>query len=333
MCTVMVANYNGSGMIESCLRSVFGQRCSFDFEVIVHDDASTDDSARLIREQFPDVRLIASPENVGFCIANNRMAAVARGRYLLLLNNDAELFPDALTTLRAAATTEGDDAVLGLPEYDLRTRALVARGHWLDPFLNPVPNLDPGCEEVAMVIGACLWLPRRLWSEVGGFPEWFGSIAEDMHLCTRARLQGHPVRVPARSGYWHASGASFGGGKVVAGRLSTTVRRRALSERNKTFVMLTCYPTPLLQAVLPFHLLWLLAEGAILALVKRDAALWRRIYGSVFGAIWRQRGDWIRERRTIQARRRVGVLSFLRPFVAFPYKLRMLFRHGIPEVK
>gem|GEM_PF-3707662 len=79
------------------------QAFAAEVEIIVHDDASTNASAAHIRTHHPDVRLIESAENVGFCIANNRMAAAARGRYLLLLNNDATLLPDALETLRAEA--------------------------------------------------------------------------------------------------------------------------------------------------------------------------------------------------------------------------------------
>ncbi|MCZ7654266.1 MAG: hypothetical protein M5R42_08205 [Rhodocyclaceae bacterium] len=80
-----------------------------------------------------------------------------------------------------------------------------------------MPNRDPRRQDVAMVAGACLWIPKHLWDELGGFPEWFGSIGEDLYLCCMARLAGHPVRAPGTSGYRHGVGASFGGGKVSGG--------------------------------------------------------------------------------------------------------------------
>ena len=95
-CSVCIANYNGIELIDACIDSVRAQDCGVAVEIIVHDDASTDDSAAHIAARHPDVRLIESRENVGFCIANNRMAAAAKGDYLLLLNNDATLLPDAL---------------------------------------------------------------------------------------------------------------------------------------------------------------------------------------------------------------------------------------------
>ena len=76
-----------------------------------------------------------------------------------------------------------------------------------------------------MVIGACLWLPKNLWDNLGGFPEWFGSLAEDMYLCCLARLKGVPVKVISTSKFSHWVGRSIGGGKVLNNkRLSTEYR-------------------------------------------------------------------------------------------------------------
>ena len=99
VCSVCIANYNGAEIIGACIESIIAQTCDFPIEVIVHDDASTDDSVALIQRNFPFVRVIPSEKNVGFCISNNRMAGQARGEFILLLNNDAALAPDALATL------------------------------------------------------------------------------------------------------------------------------------------------------------------------------------------------------------------------------------------
>ena len=85
--SVCIANYNGADIIGACIESVLRQENSPAFEILVHDDASTDDSCHII-EEYESVRLIQSAENVGFCISNNRMAAEARGEFILLLNND-----------------------------------------------------------------------------------------------------------------------------------------------------------------------------------------------------------------------------------------------------
>jgi GT2 family glycosyltransferase len=99
LCSICIANYNGEHVLADCLDSLFSQRGAPPFEVIVHDDASTDGSLQLLRESYPQVAVIESHVNVGFCISNNRMVERANGEYILLLNNDAALMPDALATL------------------------------------------------------------------------------------------------------------------------------------------------------------------------------------------------------------------------------------------
>jgi len=103
VCSICIANYNGAALLDDCLQSVLAQQGNIASEIIVHDDASSDDSVKLLREKYPLVELLASRENVGFCVSNNRMAEQARGEFILLLNNDAALYPDALETLLAAA--------------------------------------------------------------------------------------------------------------------------------------------------------------------------------------------------------------------------------------
>jgi GT2 family glycosyltransferase len=332
--SVCIANYNGMTVIDACIRSVLDQDCDFSVEIIVHDDASTDGSLTHIREHYPEVVVIESTENVGFCIANNRMAQAACGEYLLLLNNDAELFEDSLRVLHAEAFAIGGPAILGLPQYSAADGELIDRGSMLDPFLNPIPNLDSKRADVGMVIGACLWIPRGLWQEIGGFPEWFHTLAEDMFLCCVARLRGYPVRALLDSGFRHWVGNSLGGGKVTTEkRLVTSVKRRALSERNKTFVMILCYPPLLLLALLPLHLVLLHLEGALLALMKRNIALWRDIYAPLLPALWQAREKVITVRRSIQGYRTSTLASFCAPFRWLPWKLEMLRRHGLPEVR
>jgi GT2 family glycosyltransferase len=260
------------------------------------------------------------------------MAVAARGKYLLLLNNDAALHPDALQALLSEANRLDKPAILGLPQYDATSGELVDIGSLLDPFLNPVPNLNPQRGEVGMVIGACLWIPKDLWDEVGGFPEWFGSIAEDMYLCCRARLAGYPVRSLAISGYCHWQGKSFGGNRVVDNRLSSTYRRRALSERNKTYVMALAYPAPLFQLIFPLHLALLVMEGVALALIKWERALFQDIYLACLMALWQKRGRLFLFRRKIQASRKIGLRQFWSVFQWVPHKLRLLLRHGIPRL-
>lgn len=329
--SVCIANYNGVSIISSCLKSVAEQQGDIPIEIIVHDDASTDSSVEFLRKNHPGITLITSEENVGFCIANNRMAAVAQGDYLLLLNNDALLFSDAISSLLAKAEEVNVPAILGLPQYDADNGTLLDRGSLLDPFLNPIPNLDSSRTEVGMVMGSCLWVRKGLWVELGGFPEWFGSIGEDLYLCCAARLRGYLVEVVPNSGYWHHVGQSFGGGKILHQRLRTTYKRRALSERNKTYVMILCYP-PVLLALLPLHFLLLAIEGFILSLVTLDGKPLMKIYLPVFQACWKNRKQLRKERNKRYSTSRAPIRSFIAPMQWFPHKLMLLVRHRTPSI-
>lgn len=331
--SVCIANYNGDALLPDCIDSVLAQQVDASVEIIVHDDASADGSLQLLASRYPQVRVIASPDNVGFCVANNRMAEAAKGEYLLLLNNDAALDGGALQALLSEATQVRGEAILTLPQYDWETDVLVDRGCLLDPFYNPVPNLDAKRSDIAYVIGACLWISRGLWRDLDGFPQWMASIGEDMYLCSRARLRGYAVRVAEGSRYRHRQGASFGGNRLKAGKLSSTYRRRFLSERNKTWVMVTCTPGWIVWPLLALHLLLLSAEGAIVAVSRRDVRSWREVYSPVLHGLANGHSAWMARRAEVQAQRRAGHAFWWRCFTWKPRKLSLLWRHGMPRIR
>jgi len=331
ICSICIANYNGLEIIADCIESVLAQDCGFPIEIIVHDDASTDGSAELIRHRFPQIQLIESKTNVGFCISNNRMAAIASGTYLLLLNNDATLMPGALATLLQHAAAIGGPAILTLPQYNAQTGALIDAGCFLDPFLNPVPNLDLKQKDVGMVIGACLWIPKTLWDRIDGFPEWFGSIAEDLYLCCVARLWGYRVVALADSGYLHAIGYSFGGGKADKKQLTLSKKRRRLSERNKNIAMLLCYPVAMLALLLPLHSLLLVVEGLIFSLAKGRKDIFTDIYWNSLKSLWLDKSRISDKRQEVQRGRVASLRTFMSVHTCYPQKLRLLFEYGLPR--
>jgi len=333
ICSICIANYNGVHLLDDCLQSIAGQGEAIPVEIIVHDDASTDGSLALLRERYPNVAVLASRVNVGFCIANNRMVTRAKGKFVLLLNNDAALQAGALVALVEASAAATQPRILTLPQYDWSTGVLVDRGCMLDLFYNPVPNLNPARHQVAITIGACLFLPRNLWGELGGFPEWMGSLAEDMYLCCLARLYGLVVQVTPQSGYLHRQGASFGGNRVESGRLNTTFRRRLLSERNKTAVMVICTPSSFVWPLLVMHATSLFVEGIVLSLLKRDLQVWRKIYQPTLAYIWTNLGTLRRRRQEVQRHRRTSFRAYMRDVVLFPRKLSMLKKYGLPKIR
>jgi GT2 family glycosyltransferase len=330
--SVCIANYNGADVIEQCLRSVCDQQVAASIEIIVHDDASSDNSAAMIQSGFPQAKLLVSDNNVGFCRANNKMVAQASGKYVLLLNNDAWLADDAIATFLDGVERHGD-CIFTLPQYGASDEKLFDCGMHMDFFANAVPVAKTVEQPVAMVMGACLWISRIRWDSCEGLPEWFGSMAEDMYLCNRVRLQGGEVIALSQSAYFHHIGHSFGGGKVVEAKLSTTVKRRRLSERNKLYVMFLFYPPLVLSFILPLAVFTLILEGLLLAMIKRDFGFFTQIYGFALGGLWANIAKLRRERAVIQNGRTVAARKFFSVYRWLPYKLQMLLKHGIPEVR
>jgi GT2 family glycosyltransferase len=300
---------------------------------LVHDDASSDNSVEFIQSKFPQVKLLISNDNIGYCKSNNKLAKRAKGDYLLFLNNDATLFPEALQNLLDHSLQTNNQCILGLPQYDMETGKLLDRGNLFDAFLNPVPNLNAQRTSVGLIIGACLWIPKAIWDEIGGFPEWFHTLTEDLYLCLVARIYGYEVKTLQTSGFRHWVGKSLGGGKVKEGKLQTTYKRRRLSERNKTYAMILCYPALALLIVLPIHLILFAIEGIALSIVKFDRNIWSKIYSYTFESLWKEKKRIVNQRKAIQKKRKMSYRQFFSIFVWYPYKFKMLICHGLPHLK
>lgn len=97
--SVVIVNYNTRELLRNCLQSLRASR-GIRLDIIVVDNASGDDSAAMVRADFPEARLLAQPVNAWFCGGNNIGIAAARAEYVLLLNPDTEVAPDALALMQ-----------------------------------------------------------------------------------------------------------------------------------------------------------------------------------------------------------------------------------------
>ena len=215
---------------------------------------------------------------------------------------------------------------------DPMTGELVDRGCLLDPFYNPIPNLDPTRSDVAVAIGACLWISRKLWNELGGFPIWMESIAEDLYLCCLARSRGMSVRCMSQSGFRHRLGTSFGGARIANKTLSTSFRRRRLSERNKTFALMIFTPTPAMWILLAIHLALLLFEGVVISAVRLNYHIFQNIYANVPAALLRKRKTILLLRRKVGKARSSSLSNYFSSFSPLPRKIMLLLHFGIPRI-
>ncbi len=94
--TIVVVSFNTRDLTSQCLKSIYSETGNVNFQVVVVDNASTDGSAQMVAEQFPQVTLIQNADNRGFAAANNQAFAIARGRHILLLNSDTIVLDRAI---------------------------------------------------------------------------------------------------------------------------------------------------------------------------------------------------------------------------------------------
>src|SRR5580692_10008159 len=97
--SVIIVSWNARDYLMQCLDSLSTEACRYPMEIIVVDNASSDDSAEQVARRFPSVRLIRNKENLGFAKANNLAVSVSTVRYLCFVNSDVKVLPDCITKL------------------------------------------------------------------------------------------------------------------------------------------------------------------------------------------------------------------------------------------
>jgi GT2 family glycosyltransferase len=183
-------------------------------EIVVADNASTDGSPDMVRQHFPDVRLIASDSNLGFVRGNNRGVAASTGRYILLLTPDTEVFGGALAAMVTYMDEHPDVGVLGpkllfpdgqvqpsrrrFPTLATAFLESTVLQHWFPR--NCVlqryyvqDRSDDEEQDTDWLVGACLLIRRKAWEQVGPLDENIFMYSEELDWCRRAKTAGWRV--------------------------------------------------------------------------------------------------------------------------------------------
>jgi hypothetical protein len=242
--SVIIVTRNTAALTRAAIQSVLDSRQTPAPDMLVVDNGSTDDTASLLPRQFPQVRLLRSDVNLGFARACNLAAKQARGRFLLLLNSDARVEPDAIGRAIRWMEAQPRCAVAGaqlLNPDGSRQNSIANFPSFATELLNKSllrrlrPGRFPGKEhpaarplEVESVVGAFLLVRKEVWDELGGLDERYFFFLEETDFCLRARRAGYQVvhlpdvrvihdqgqtakRIPtgARIEYWRSRYAYF----------------------------------------------------------------------------------------------------------------------------
>ena len=210
--SVIILNYNVRYFLEQCVLSVQHALESLDAEIIVVDNASSDDSCQMMKQRFPNVKLIENKENLGFPKGNNIGVANAKGEYVCILNPDTVVAEDTFIEVLAFAKKQSDLGIVGvklidgtgnfLPEskrgtptpwvaftkvmglYKMFPKSKIS-GRYYAQHLHQHKT-----RKVEILVGAFMFLKRDLYLEVAGFDEDCFMYADDIDLSYRILQKG-----------------------------------------------------------------------------------------------------------------------------------------------
>ena len=223
--SIISINYNQAAVTCAMLASL--RRTTYPrLEIIVVDNASPTDDPDVIAEEFPEVILLKSAQNLGFAGGNNLGIARATGDYLLFLNNDTEVAPGFLEPLVAlfAQTPAAGIASPKIIYYGTDDLIQYAGSRGINPWTGrsiTVGNLEPDrgqhnrSQPTALADGAAMLVPRRVIDEVGLMPEVYFLYYEELDWCESIKRAGYTCHYVAESTVYHKESVSVGKASVL----------------------------------------------------------------------------------------------------------------------
>jgi len=208
--SVIIVNWNTLDLLRDCIRSVMAETKS-PYEIIVVDNASSDDSAAMVQSEFPDAILIANQKNMGFAGANNQGLGIASGQSVLLLNPDTIVLDRAIDKMLDWLNAHNDVGCVGCQV--LEGPGIIQRTCFADPgpanlvivelglmrlakyirfFGRPWYTWWDRCSsrDVDVVSGMFMLVPRNVLEQVGPLDDAFFIYAEEADWCRRIRSAG-----------------------------------------------------------------------------------------------------------------------------------------------
>lgn len=311
--TVVVVNFNGGEYLRGCIASLARQTFT-DFETIVIDNASADNSLELIVEKPARFALLRQDKNLGFAGGNNVGARVGQGRWLALLNPDAVADPGWLAAMMQAVEQRPSHRMVACLQVGLHDASkldgagdcYLAYGYaWRGGYGHPVAAA-PQAGECFGPCGAAALYPRELFLDSGGFDERYFCYHEDVDIAFRLRLMGERCQYVPTALVHHA-------GSGLTSRVSGFAVFHGM--RNGVWTYVKNMPGGLLVLTFP---VWL--AGALL-LILRGAfrgAFVHTVRG--YAAAFRHIGPAIAARRTLKAMRRVSPGRLAASFTWNPFR-------------
>jgi len=246
--SIIILNYNAGDLLLSCVESVF--RTKYDnYEVIVVDNASKDNSHKKCKQKFEKIRLIENTANLGYCEGNNVGLRQAKGNFIIILNPDTVVDPEWISHLMDAYTTYGIGLYQPKLIADSDHKKINSAGNMIQLFgfgySRGKGNTDNGQYEkneiVSYASGACLFSSFKVFKDLGFFDSFLFAYHDDLDLGWRAAMLGIKSYYIPKSIVYHAESFSF----------KWSPYKFFLLERNRHYCLLTHYSKSTIYKLLP----------------------------------------------------------------------------------
>lgn len=221
---IVIPNLNGESVLGECLAAIPAAMATLSWQTVVVDNASTDRSRDVVQESFPEVKVVANSENLGFAAACNLGAKDGQSRYVLLLNSDVTLSEGSIAALVAHAERHPEAGAVS-PQMCWPDGSPQGPLLGLSRFWKKGPPYA-----LSWLPGTCLLLRREALDRVGWLDEDFFFYNEDLDLSWRLRKGGYRLDFLPAVKVHHINGHATG--------LAVDVRARAIAEGYRGSVLL-----------------------------------------------------------------------------------------------
>lgn len=216
--SIIIVNYNGEKYIENCINSIHKYCSSVDYEIIIIDNNSTDNSVDLIKDYYPDSILIENEKNLGFAKANNLGVENSSGKYVLLLNNDTIMLNDISTSI-SILEKDKEVGLLGIKMLDKDLNYSKSSGNFpkllslmfFSKLFSNKKGFSDGAFskeliEVDWIQGSFLLIPKLLYEKVKGLDEDYFMYVEDVDFCKKIQKIKKKIIYQSSQSYIHFGG-------------------------------------------------------------------------------------------------------------------------------
>lgn len=207
--SIITVNWNGKRWLNTCLTSISNQELSEEFEIILVDNGSIDDSIKFVRENFPKIKVVALDRNYGFAEGNNMGIREAKGEYLVFVNNDTQVETCWLKNLVDAAEENPEYKILCSIQLPLMKANILAIDHFFGLTKISYFRTSKDVLKSNFAHGGCFLLRKDWLAKVGYLfnPSYF-CFGEDLDLSLRTILAGGKIGYVKKSRMWHFLGGS-----------------------------------------------------------------------------------------------------------------------------